>query len=1149
MLPILLVASIAVALPQDATLLEHATKHETTLGPTDPVLEGIGPYKVFRYRLDADDSTLFVWAQSGEADLILHGRFTEPTPGSDGSSSDAAALVGGEERASVFVDDDTGGGTTPLLILPHEGGGTLRIRVTAKSTSNEVPITIHCFEARETDATRAAVEEAAPEVEAIEAAVAAKELERARQLTGSLVEKLLEVDGAAASRGINVLLWNVGISAFRASSLETTSRAWSAALAFRQKTLPPDHRDIHIAMLNLAVVLQRQGQLQQAYELKRSVLESRERLLPPEHPDRLKAQMNVASALFAMQDLEGARDLFEDTLAIQARSLPADDPSLLVTKQNLAAVLTELGDVRAAHPIIEEVHTAQARRLPEDHPTLLAAKQNLAGLRLALRDIAGARELFETVLAIKTRILPAGHPDLLTAQSNLAAIYQQLEQHEKALEMFQAIHAARQRILPADHPDLLSSKMSLARAYAELGGHDQALELTLAVYEARLERLPANHPDLVSTMQSLSARFKDCGDPEGSLKLARQVRDAQEVILPNGHPDLTAARENLVPMLVRRGEIEEARQLLNTILEGRLVHADQLRTSPPRLARDIAFWQLKMYGWLVYWCQETTTPDSDPFEPMLFEVLESLRAVAMGSEEIAWASARSPELSELRSRLTEVGSELSSLVLAAPKTSEPVEGWRKRIFALSNQRDQIQRELLSRLASRGLVVDRPTITRVAEGLSEDSGLVSYFNYYDYPGRDPETGEWLPFVESVLAFVVRPDASVELVKLGATEPIREQLTRWRESLGHPIESRGVTGVRGRESVSAEAAHGTTLSRLVLEPVLARLPEVKTLHLILDDFLHLLPFEALPGGDSRVLDRLRVHYEPTALHLLRGPRELKGPPRLVAFGGVDYDGMPRDSFENPLLEPMPPPIAVADSSERERGAAFGALGPLKETAIEVDSLARLYEQHFDSEALVLKGRSASKETLFREARTARWLHIATHGWFVPETVSSSSEEEAANEAAKGSSLTRAESTVRGFAPQTLCGIALAGANRGADEHGAVPGMVTAEELATLDLSNCELAVLSACETNVGVRRAGQGIQSLQTALHAAGAEAAITSLWQVDDAATRRLFEIFYTALWEEGLGKVDALVQAKQTLREEGHPVRDWAGWVLTGDPD
>ena len=45
------------------------------------------------------------------------------------------------------------------------------------------------------------------------------------------------------------------------------------------------------------------------------------------------------------------------------------------------------------------------------------------------------------------------------------------------------------------------------------------------------------------------------------------------------------------------------------------------------------------------------------------------------------------------------------------------------------------------------------------------------------------------------------------------------------------------------------------------------------------------------------------------------------------------------------------------------------------------------------------------------------------------------------------------------------------------------------------------------------------------------------------------ELFYTKLWKDGLGKADALWRAKMALRGEGHPLRDWAGWVLTGDPD
>jgi len=156
------------------------------------------------------------------------------------------------------------------------------------------------------------------------------------------------------------------------------------------------------------------------------------------------------------------------------------------------------------------------------------------------------------------------------------------------------------------------------------------------------------------------------------------------------------------------------------------------------------------------------------------------------------------------------------------------------------------------------------------------------------------------------------------------------------------------------------------------------------------------------------------------------------------------------------------------------------------------------------------------------------------------------EVADHAALGMGL---QERVTGMAPMLLCGLALAGANRPPDSLGRRPGILTAEELCSLDLSSCDLAVLSACETNVGIRRAGQGIQSLQAALYAAGAKSSITSLWKVDDAATRRLFELFYTKLWEEKLPKARALWEAKKVLRAEGAPVRDWAAWVLTGDPE
>jgi CHAT domain-containing protein len=135
----------------------------------------------------------------------------------------------------------------------------------------------------------------------------------------------------------------------------------------------------------------------------------------------------------------------------------------------------------------------------------------------------------------------------------------------------------------------------------------------------------------------------------------------------------------------------------------------------------------------------------------------------------------------------------------------------------------------------------------------------------------------------------------------------------------------------------------------------------------------------------------------------------------------------------------------------------------------------------------------------------------------------------------------------------GLALAGANdRSQVGPGAEDGVLTAEEVSVMRLLGTECVVLSACETGIGDPRSGEGLIGLRWAFHAAGVRSLVTSLWMVDDAATRAWMREFYTALWQNDADPAAACHQASlamlRKLRASGQDPDPalWAGFVVSG---
>jgi CHAT domain-containing protein len=274
---------------------------------------------------------------------------------------------------------------------------------------------------------------------------------------------------------------------------------------------------------------------------------------------------------------------------------------------------------------------------------------------------------------------------------------------------------------------------------------------------------------------------------------------------------------------------------------------------------------------------------------------------------------------------------------------------------------------------------------------------------------------------------------------------------------------------------------------------------------------LPFAAMPGLDPShfLLEEKTVAVVPVPRllpELLEDNGKTDRAPRFVAIGGIDY-------AEARAAEPLPVrEVPLRAGTPRQ-------WSPLPGSRPEVESLKALFSRTVRGEVELVTGPDASRESFVRAALKATHLHLSTHGFFLPpDKVVSRKYQRTAHLGE------RQRAPV--LHPGVQSGLVFAGANRPTEQS---DGVLTALEVAELELGGLQLAVLSACETGLGQGLSGEGLLGLQRAFQVAGTRAVVASLWQVQDEATAALMGLFYHHLLEKKQPPLEALRQAQLTL--------------------
>ena len=107
----------------------------------------------------------------------------------------------------------------------------------------------------------------------------------------------------------------------------------------------------------------------------------------------------------------------------------------------------------------------------------------------------------------------------------------------------------------------------------------------------------------------------------------------------------------------------------------------------------------------------------------------------------------------------------------------------------------------------------------------------------------------------------------------------------------------------------------------------------------------------------------------------------------------------------------------------------------------------------------------------------------------------------------------------------------------------GYLYLRELQALNL-DCELLVLSACNSNVGAVSSQGGVFGFVRAGMIAGAKSVIATSWRVEDAGARRLMTRFYRHWIKDGKSRIRALSDAKRDALATGERLRTWAAYTI-----
>lgn len=821
-------------------------------------------------------------------------------------------------------------------------------------------------------------------------------------------------------------------------------------------------------------------------------------------------------------DLPAARADAERALELREHAFGTEDPRLAPCLHELGIAQRRLGDEAAARVALERsLRLVSAHQ--NDMPAEAAILTSLGTAERAQGNVAAAEAYFRQALGLLESSLPPTHPQIAQVLRNLASLENESGRFADAEADYRRALGILEQALP-EHPDLAATHLGLGNALKARGD--------LATARQHYHRAISIHREALG--------------PE-SAAMALDYYNLASLMLESG--DLRAAMDTAAVA-------ERLSQRYFAMVAQGVSEREALHYSAGRVrGTDV-----------VLTCVARSTSASD-WQQAWDLIIHSRAAVLeeISSRRRGMAVTHDPDLVRLEERLREASSRLAHLAVQGRGTRSREE-FRRLLQSTRREKENAERDLAVLSASYRLHRTRQQAgyREVAHALPPKSALVAWVRFNRLE-RDPTRRAAAPGggaedevdVGCYGAFVLSgPGQSPRFVALGSARDVDRQIALWHREAGGGPRSRGLDAAQ-----QAYLAAGQAVRRAVWDPVVSASMEAEQIFLVPDGALTLLNFYTLPDEQGRYLieDAPLLHVLSAERDLLADDAESVVGQGLLTAAAPDFQSVPGSMHDDAQR------ASPGGAESVIRGAPCGEFqrlwfNPLPGTATEQREIIRLWTKHAPPsgssfgrnsrpEVAELAGAAATERSFRSLARGRSALHVATHGFFLGS-------ECAGRRVALAGAAEADELALGGLlaeSPLLLSGLAFAGANRRARASSAEDdGILTAEEIASLDLSGVDLVVLSACETGLGRIEAGEGVFGFRRAFQVAGVRSLVMSLWAVDDDATARWMESMFEHRWRKRRTIAESVRAASlEVLRErersglDTHPFY-WGAFVSTG---